>query len=95
VTTACTSRQQALLDEHQEDRCEVEMGACLSGCRPACPPAYCTSERHEGPEAPTWPCRVVAPILGFRNAAAYWEAETAALDAYYAEVGNPDPEASS
>jgi hypothetical protein len=77
-------REQALLDEHAQDTCEIEMGACTGGCRPSCPPAFCTSERHKI-YGVVWPCNVVAPILGFRNADAYWKAENEALDALYAE----------
>lgn len=83
-------REQALLDEHAMDTCEIEMGACTAGCRPSCPPAYCTSERHKRQWAPAWPCNVVAPILGFRNADAYWQAENDRLDALYAEQEKAD-----
>lgn len=79
-------RAARLLDEHQGDTCEYEMGHCIGGCRPACPRSYCTSERHK--VTPEWPCNVAAPLLGYRNAAAYWKAmDDEWLAAYEANPG--------
>lgn len=82
--------EQRLLDEHQGDTCEYEMGQCLGGCVGGCPRSYCTSEQHKV-YGPDWPCRVAAPILGYPNAATYWEAEDEKwLASYEAEQASVD-----